>query len=33
MILFTSDRFIEHETPNGHPEQAARGQVMLDVSR
>ena len=33
MILFSSDRFIEHETPNGHPEQAARGQVMSEVSR
>ncbi len=33
MILISSERFIEHETPNGHPEQPARARVMADVSR
>ena len=33
MLLISSDRFIDHETPDGHPEQAARARVMQDVSR
>ena len=33
MILISSERFIEHETPNGHPEQPARARVMSDVGR
>jgi len=33
MLLIGSDRFIDHETPDGHPEQPARARVMQDVSR
>jgi len=33
MILVASDRFIDHQTPEGHPEQPARARVMQDVSR
>ena len=33
MVLIGSDRFIEHQTPEGHPEQPARARVMQEVSR
>jgi len=33
MVLIGSERFIEHQTPDGHPEQPARARVMLEVSR
>ena len=33
MVLIGSGRFIEHQTPKGHPEQSARAVVMLEVSR
>jgi acetoin utilization deacetylase AcuC-like enzyme len=33
MLLISSDRFGDHETPEGHPEQPARAQVMSDVRR
>lgn len=33
MLLISSTRFGDHETPAGHPEQPARAQVMSDVSR
>ena len=33
MLLVSSPRFGDHETPDGHPEQPARAQVMSEVSR
>ena len=33
MVLIGSERFVEHETPAGHPEQPARARVMQEVSR
>jgi acetoin utilization deacetylase AcuC-like enzyme len=33
MLLIGSDRFIGHQTPDGHPEQPARARVMQTVSR
>ena len=33
MLLIGSDHFIDHETPDGHPEQPARARVMAEVSR
>jgi len=33
MLLIGSDRFIDHQTPEGHPEQPARARVMRDVTR
>ena len=33
MVLIGSGRFIEHQTPEGHPEQSARARVMQEVSR
>jgi acetoin utilization deacetylase AcuC-like enzyme len=33
MKLIASDRFVEHETPDRHPERPARARVMTDVSR
>ena len=33
MVLIGSGRFIEHQTPEGHPEQPARARVMQEVSR
>ena len=33
MMLIGGDRFIDHQTPDGHPEQPARARVMADVSR
>ena len=33
MLLIGGDRFIEHQTPEGHPEQPARARVMQEVSR
>ena len=33
MVLIGSDRFIDHRTPDGHPEQPARAEVMQQVSR
>ena len=32
-MLIGGDRFIDHQTPDGHPEQPARARVMADVSR
>ena len=32
MLLIGGDRFIEHQTPEGHPEQPARARVMQEVS-
>jgi acetoin utilization deacetylase AcuC-like enzyme len=33
MILFTSPRFVEHNTPPGHPERPERGEVLDAVAR
>ena len=33
MLLIGSDRFIDHQTPEGHVEQPARARVMAEVSR
>ena len=33
MLLIASERFIDHQTPEGHPERSARGEVMAAVSR
>ncbi|HJN43685.1 MAG: histone deacetylase [Vicinamibacterales bacterium] len=33
MLLVGSDHFIDHQTPDGHPEQPARARVMAEVSR
>ncbi len=33
LTLFTSDRFIEHRTPPGHPESAERAEVMAAVAQ
>ena len=33
MRLIGSDRFGDHQPPNGHPERPARSRVMADVSR
>ena len=33
MLLIGSDHFIDHQTPDGHPEQPARARVMAEVSR
>ena len=33
MILVSSERFVEHQTPEGHPEQVARAEVMTEASR
>ena len=33
MILIGSDRFIEHQPPDGHPERPARAEVMAAVAR
>ena len=33
MLLVSSPRFGDHETPDGHPEQPARARVMSEVSR
>ena len=33
MILISSTRFRDHQTPDGHPEQPARARVMSEVSQ
>ena len=33
MLLIASDRFIDHQTPDGHPEQPARARIMQEVGR
>ena len=33
MMLIGSDRFIDHQAPNGHPERPERARVMAEVSR
>ena len=33
MVLIGSDRFMDHQPPDGHPEQPARARVMTEVSR
>ena len=33
MLLIGGDRFLDHQTPEGHPEQPARARVMQEVSR
>ena len=32
MILFSSERFIEHTTPPGHPERPERGELFCEVA-
>ncbi len=32
VLLISSDRFVDHETPPGHPEQPARAEVMSRVA-
>ena len=33
VLLLTSDRFVEHATPSGHPERPERAEVMASVTR
>src|SRR5581483_8710197 len=32
-VLIHSDRFVEHQTPPGHPERPERAEVMSDAAR
>ena len=32
-VLITSDRFVDHATPDGHPERSARAEVMTTVAK
>ena len=33
VLLITSDRFLDHVTPSGHPERPERAEVMTSVAR